>query len=178
MKVFFSRYSSNRKITHCMIIWPQWAMKLSELRSVCKLHYWQIDFICSHFFLLFPWRQIESQVIEISRLQQVFTEKIFEQVGCSPSTCKWMSICISWWKFWFFKEHSIDYVQRLAVKTTDNIKLGNEEIQEAMKKNSALRLWILFVVIVLSFTLLFLDWYNDWSKNQLGIFFSINKIAH
>ncbi|RNA10850.1 syntaxin-18 [Brachionus plicatilis] len=82
-------------------------------------------------------KKIESQVVEVSRLTQIFTENIVSQV------------------------ETVDRIQKSTFETNSNLALGNENIKEAMKKNAALRLWILFIIIVLSFTLLFLDWFND-----------------
>ncbi|XP_074640339.1 syntaxin-18-like [Tubulanus polymorphus] len=81
-------------------------------------------------------RQIEGKVVEISRLQEIFADKVLEQEG------------------------DINRIADTAVGTTENIKEGNEEIREAMKNNASFRVWILFFLVVLSFTLLFLDWYN------------------
>jgi syntaxin 18 len=82
-------------------------------------------------------RKIESEVIEVSKLTQIFTENIVSQLKIAEN------------------------VQKLAVETNSNLTSGNQNITEAMKKNAALRLWVLFIIVVLSFTLLFLDWYND-----------------
>ncbi|OQV24508.1 putative Syntaxin-18 [Hypsibius exemplaris] len=82
-------------------------------------------------------RVIENQMTEISRMQQVFTEHVVLQ------------------------EIQIDNVAAAAVGATENIKSGNIDIREAIQKTASFRAWILFVVLVLSFTLLFLDWYNE-----------------
>lgn len=82
-------------------------------------------------------KQIETEVIEVSKLTQIFAENIVSQFSTANS------------------------IHKSAVETNTNITTGNEDIKEAMKKNAALRLWILFIIVVLSFTLLFLDWYND-----------------
>jgi len=81
-------------------------------------------------------KQIESKVVEIARLQELFTEKVLEQ------------------------EEDLNKLNQTVVGSTENIKDGNEFIREAMKKNAGLRVWVLFFIIVLSFTVLFLDWYN------------------
>ncbi|XP_067134284.1 syntaxin-18 [Centruroides vittatus] len=81
-------------------------------------------------------RQIEGKVVEISRLQEIFAEKVLSQ------------------------EQDINRISDTIVGTTENIKEGNEELREAMKKNAGFRVWILFFLIVISFSLLFLDWYN------------------
>ncbi|XP_013392995.1 syntaxin-18 isoform X1 [Lingula anatina] len=81
-------------------------------------------------------RQIEGKVVEISRLQEIFTEKVLEQ------------------------EKDIDRIGDTVVGTTENVIEANEEIREAIKNNAGFRVWILFFLVVLSFSLLFLDWYN------------------
>uniref|UniRef100_UPI00358E2971 syntaxin-18 n=1 Tax=Myxine glutinosa TaxID=7769 RepID=UPI00358E2971 len=81
-------------------------------------------------------RQIEGKVVEISKLQEIFTEKVLEQ------------------------EKTIEGVHGLVVGSTENIKEGNEEIREAMKNNAGFRVWILFFLAMCSFSLLFLDWYG------------------
>lgn len=81
-------------------------------------------------------RQIEGKVVEISRLQEIFTDKVLQQ------------------------ERDIDLVHSVVVGTTENIKEGNEEIREAMKNNAGFRVWILFFLAMCSFSLLFLDWYG------------------
>jgi len=36
----------------------------------------------------------------------------------------------------------------------------NCRLVQAMKRKSDMRVWVIFVLLVLTFTLLFLDWYN------------------
>ncbi|XP_071982195.1 syntaxin-18 [Engystomops pustulosus] len=82
-------------------------------------------------------RQIEGKVVEISRLQEIFTEKVLQQ------------------------ETEIDNIHQLVVGATENIKGGNEDIREAIQKNAGFRVWILFFLVMCSFSLLFLDWYDS-----------------
>ncbi|XP_053108871.1 syntaxin-18 isoform X1 [Hemicordylus capensis] len=82
-------------------------------------------------------RQIEGKVVEISRLQEIFTEKVLQQ------------------------ETEIDNIHQLVVGATENIKEGNEDIREAIKNNAGFRVWILFFLVMCSFSLLFLDWYGS-----------------
>ncbi|KAG6935830.1 syntaxin 18 [Chelydra serpentina] len=82
-------------------------------------------------------RQIEGKVVEISRLQEIFTEKVLQQ------------------------DTEIDNIHQLVVGATENIKGGNEDIREAIKKNAGFRVWILFFLVMCSFSLLFLDWYDS-----------------
>ncbi|RWS09158.1 syntaxin-18-like protein [Dinothrombium tinctorium] len=81
-------------------------------------------------------QQIEGKVIEISRLQEIFTDKILQQ------------------------EQELNRVNATAVNATENVRGGNEQLREAMKKNAGFRVWILFFIITLAFTIIFLDWYN------------------
>ncbi|XP_039694133.1 syntaxin-18 isoform X3 [Pteropus medius] len=82
-------------------------------------------------------RQIEGKVVEISRLQEIFTEKVLQQ------------------------EADIDSIHQLVVGATENIKEGNEDIREAIKNNAGFRVWVLFFLVMCSFSLLFLDWYDS-----------------
>ncbi|XP_049590482.1 syntaxin-18 isoform X1 [Syngnathus scovelli] len=82
-------------------------------------------------------RQIEGKVVEISRLQEIFSEKVLHQ------------------------ETEIDNIHQLVVGATENVKEGNEDIREAIKNNAGFRVWILFFLVMCSFSLLFLDWYDS-----------------
>ncbi|KAM4583142.1 LOW QUALITY PROTEIN: syntaxin-18 [Fundulus diaphanus] len=82
-------------------------------------------------------RQIEGKVVEISRLQEIFAEKVLQQ------------------------ETDIDNIHQLVVGATENVKEGNEDIREAIQNNAGFRVWILFFLVMCSFSLLFLDWYDS-----------------
>ncbi|XP_075870398.1 syntaxin-18 [Nelusetta ayraudi] len=82
-------------------------------------------------------RQIEGKVVEISRLQEIFAEKVLHQ------------------------ETEINSIHQLVVGATENVKEGNEDIREAIKNNAGFRVWILFFLVMCSFSLLFLDWYDS-----------------
>uniref|UniRef100_A0A8C7I8Y1 Syntaxin-18 n=1 Tax=Oncorhynchus kisutch TaxID=8019 RepID=A0A8C7I8Y1_ONCKI len=82
-------------------------------------------------------RQIEGKVVEISRLQEIFAEKVLMQ------------------------ETEIDNIHQLVVGATENVKEGNEDIREAIQNNAGFRVWILFFLVMCSFSLLFLDWYDS-----------------
>ena len=81
-------------------------------------------------------RKIEGHVVEIAQLQEIFTEKVLQQ------------------------EQELNRVNMTVIGTTEDIKGGNQQLREAMKKNADFRVWILFFIIMLSFAILFLDWYN------------------
>ncbi|XP_055596731.1 syntaxin-18 [Uranotaenia lowii] len=81
--------------------------------------------------------QIEKNVVEIAQLQEAFTEKISLQ------------------------KTDIERIANTVVGATENVKDANEQIKQAIQRNAGLRVWVLFFLIVMSLTLLFLDWYND-----------------
>lgn len=82
-------------------------------------------------------KQIESKVVHISELQEMFTEKVLQQ------------------------EKDIDRIANTVSVSTDNMRDANEQIRQAIQRNAGLRVWILFFLLIMSFSLLFLDWYND-----------------
>lgn len=82
-------------------------------------------------------KQIESKVVHIAELQELFTEKVLQQ------------------------DRDIERIATAVVTATDNMKDANEQIKKAIQRNAGLRVWILFFLLVMSFSLLFLDWYND-----------------
>lgn len=81
-------------------------------------------------------RQVESQVVHIAELQEAFTENVLNQ------------------------DKNLDLVMDRVVGVTENVREANEQIREAIQRNAGLRVWILFFLLVMSFSLLFLDWYN------------------
>ncbi|XP_066246655.1 syntaxin-18 [Euwallacea similis] len=82
-------------------------------------------------------KQMEGKVVHIAELQELFTEKVLQQ------------------------EQDIERISDTVVGSTENMKHANEQIRQAMQRNAGLRVWMLFFLLVLSFSLLFLDWYND-----------------
>ncbi|XP_011302884.1 syntaxin-18 [Fopius arisanus] len=81
-------------------------------------------------------RLIESKVVHIAELQEIFTEKVLQQ------------------------DRDLDKLVTTVVGSTENVKEANEQIRQAIQRNAGLRVWILFFLLVMSFSLLFLDWYN------------------
>uniref|UniRef100_A0A8R1HXI8 t-SNARE coiled-coil homology domain-containing protein n=1 Tax=Caenorhabditis japonica TaxID=281687 RepID=A0A8R1HXI8_CAEJA len=80
--------------------------------------------------------KLEQQITEIQSLSSVFAEKIMDQ------------------------ERDIDLINDLALHTTENLIDGNEWIRQAITNSAVRRVILLFCIVVLTFTLLFLDWYN------------------
>ncbi|XP_076648814.1 syntaxin 18 [Halictus rubicundus] len=81
-------------------------------------------------------KQIESKVVHIAELQEIFTEKVLDQ------------------------DKDLDRLMTTVVGSTENVREANEQIRQAIQRNAGLRVWILFFLLVMSFSLLFLDWYN------------------
>jgi len=81
--------------------------------------------------------QVQSKVVKVAELQAVFTEKVLEQADL------------------------IEHVHSEAVTATENTKGGNEAVRAAIQNKASYRVYILFILLVFSFSLLFLDWYND-----------------
>ncbi|KAH8341179.1 hypothetical protein KR074_008966 [Drosophila pseudoananassae] len=81
--------------------------------------------------------QIEKNVVDIAQLQDIFTEKLALQ------------------------QHSIERIESAVIGSTENVKDANEQIRQATQRNAGLRVWSLFFLLVMSFSLLFLDWYYD-----------------
>jgi syntaxin 18 len=81
-------------------------------------------------------RLIQEKVLQISELQSLFTEKVMEQAK------------------------NIELVADNAVTSTENVSAGNEEVRGAIKNRATYRAVVLFILIMLSITLLFLNWYS------------------
>lgn len=81
-------------------------------------------------------QKIESQMHEINRLQDTFTEKVLQQ------------------------EIEIEQISVKTLHTLDNLEAANDFIRKAIQNSASRRVIMLFCLVVLTFTLLFLDWYN------------------
>lgn len=81
-------------------------------------------------------KQIESKVVHIAELQEILTEKVLDQ------------------------DKDLDRLMTTVVGSTENVKDANEQIRQAIQRKAGLRVWTLFFLLVMSFSLLFLDWYN------------------
>jgi syntaxin 18 len=82
-------------------------------------------------------QQIEKNVMSIAKLQELFTEKVALQ------------------------KNDIERISNTVVGATENVREANEQIKQAIQRNAGLRVYVLFFLLVMSFSLLFLDWYND-----------------
>lgn len=81
-------------------------------------------------------KQIESKVVHIAELQEIFTEKVLDQ------------------------DRDLDRLMTTVVGSTENVREANEQIRQAIQRKAGIRVWSLFFLLVMSFSILFLDWYN------------------
>lgn len=81
-------------------------------------------------------RGVETQIFEIAHLQDQLTNNVLAQ------------------------ESDAQRIADLAIISTDNVKEGNEQVRKAMQNNAGSRMVILVGLIVLSLSVLFIDWYN------------------
>ncbi|KAF9320716.1 hypothetical protein BG003_005167 [Podila horticola] len=81
-------------------------------------------------------RQIESSMLELSSLHSTIQEHLEIQT------------------------QQTNRLHEEAQTATDHISAGNDELLKAGKRNDGTRKWILFFLILASFVLLFLDWYD------------------
>ncbi|KAG5009385.1 hypothetical protein AAZX31_07G087200 [Glycine max] len=54
----------------------------------------------------------------------------------------------------------IEHLYDQAVEATNNVELGNKELSQAIQRNSSSRTFLLLFLFVLTFSILFLDWYS------------------
>ncbi|TQD70820.1 hypothetical protein C1H46_043647 [Malus baccata] len=62
-------------------------------------------------------------------------------------------------RYSFRKANCLCSIQQ-AVEATTNVEFGNKEISKAIQRNSSSRTFLLLFLFVLTFSILFLDWYS------------------
>lgn len=75
-------------------------------------------------------------VLEISRLHQIFTNHVLQQAT------------------------DLERLYDTTVNTTETVLAGNEKLTKAINDGFDFRVWVLFFLVMCSFSLLFLDWYG------------------
>lgn len=78
----------------------------------------------------------ETKMVEISALNHLMSTHILQQA------------------------QQIEYLYEQAIEATKNVELGNKELSQAIQRNSGSRTFLLLFLFVLTFSVLFLDWYN------------------
>ncbi|XP_010247314.1 PREDICTED: syntaxin-81-like isoform X3 [Nelumbo nucifera] len=81
-------------------------------------------------------QETETKMVEMSALNHLMATHVLQQA------------------------QQIELLYEQAVEATNNVEMGNKELSQAMQRNSSSRTFLLLFLFVLTFSILFLDWYN------------------
>ncbi|KAL6988026.1 Syntaxin-81 [Sarracenia purpurea var. burkii] len=81
-------------------------------------------------------QETETKMVEMSALNHLMSTHVLQQA------------------------QQIEVLYEQAVEATTNVELGNKELSQAIQRNSSSRTFLLLFLFVLTFSILFLDWYN------------------
>ncbi|XP_044462651.1 syntaxin-81-like [Mangifera indica] len=81
-------------------------------------------------------QQTETKMVEMSALNHLMSTHVLQQA------------------------QQIELLYDQAVEATKNVELGNKELSQAVQRNSSSRTFLLLFLCVLTFSILFLDWYS------------------
>ncbi|KAJ1406377.1 SNARE-complex protein Syntaxin-18, N-terminal [Sesbania bispinosa] len=81
-------------------------------------------------------QETETKMVEMSALNHLMSTHVLQQA------------------------QQIEILYEQAVEATKNVELGNKELSQAIQRNSSSRTFLLLFLIVLIFSILFLDWYS------------------
>ncbi|KAL5982844.1 Syntaxin-81 [Asimina triloba] len=81
-------------------------------------------------------QETETKMVEMSALNHLMSTHVLQQA------------------------QQILYLYEQAVEATKNVESGNKELSQAIQRNSSSRTFLLLFFFVLTFAILFLDWYN------------------
>lgn len=81
-------------------------------------------------------QETETKMVEMSALNHLMSTHVLQQA------------------------QQIELLYDQAVEATKNVELGNKEISQAIQRNSSSRTFLLLFLFVLTFSILFLDWYS------------------
>ncbi|XP_027112763.1 syntaxin-81 [Coffea eugenioides] len=81
-------------------------------------------------------QETEKKMVEMSALNHLMSTHVLQQA------------------------QQIELLYEQAVEATKNVELGNKELSQAIQRNSSSRTFLLLFLFVLTFSILFLDWYN------------------
>ncbi|XP_071724844.1 syntaxin-81-like [Rutidosis leptorrhynchoides] len=81
-------------------------------------------------------QQTETKMVEMSALNHLMSTHVLQQA------------------------QQIEHLYEQAVEATKNVELGNKELSQAIQRNSSSRTFLVLFFIVLTFSVLFLHWYN------------------
>ncbi|KAK6793454.1 hypothetical protein RDI58_006907 [Solanum bulbocastanum] len=92
----------------------------------------QVELNC----LLDSVQETETKMVEMSALNHLMSTHVLQQA------------------------QQIELLYEQAVEATQNVELGNKELTQAIQRNSSSRTFLLLFLFVLTFSILFLDWYS------------------
>ncbi|XP_052199524.1 syntaxin-81 [Diospyros lotus] len=81
-------------------------------------------------------QETETKMVEMSALNHLMSTHVLQQA------------------------QQIELLYEQAIEATKNVELGNNELAQAIRRNSGSRTFLLLFLFVLTFSILFLDWYN------------------
>ncbi|XP_011039007.1 PREDICTED: syntaxin-81-like [Populus euphratica] len=81
-------------------------------------------------------QETETKMLEMSALNHLMSTHVLQQA------------------------QQIELLYEQAVEATKNVELGNKELSQAVQRNSSSRTFLLLFLFVLTFSILFLDWYS------------------
>uniref|UniRef100_A0A1D1YUI3 Syntaxin-81 n=1 Tax=Anthurium amnicola TaxID=1678845 RepID=A0A1D1YUI3_9ARAE len=81
-------------------------------------------------------QETETKMVEMSALNHLMSTHVLQQA------------------------QQIEHLYEQAVEATKNVEGGNKELSQAIQRNSSSRTFLLLFLFVLTFSILFLDWYN------------------
>ncbi|KAK4254767.1 hypothetical protein QN277_010099 [Acacia crassicarpa] len=86
--------------------------------------------------LLYAVQETETKMVEMSALNHLLSTHVLHQA------------------------QQIELLYDQAVEATKNVELGNKELSQAIQRNSSSRTFLLLFLFVLTFSVIFLDWYS------------------
>ncbi|XP_047159131.1 syntaxin-81 [Vigna umbellata] len=81
-------------------------------------------------------QETETKMVEMSALNHLMSTHVLQQA------------------------QQIEHLYEQAIEATKNVELGNKELSHAIQRNSSSRTFLLLFLFVLTFSILFLDWYS------------------
>ncbi|KAF5471857.1 hypothetical protein F2P56_008623 [Juglans regia] len=81
-------------------------------------------------------QETETKMVELSALNHLMSTHVLQQA------------------------QQIEILYEQAVEATKNVELGNKELTQAIQRNSSSRTFLILFLFVLTFSIIFLDWYS------------------
>ncbi|PKI39616.1 hypothetical protein CRG98_040086 [Punica granatum] len=81
-------------------------------------------------------QETETKMVEMSALNHLMSTHVLQQA------------------------QQIEHLYEQAVEATKNVEFGNKELSQAIERNSSSRTFLLLFLFVMTFSIIFLDWYS------------------